>query len=124
MTATLTAPLDITVREALDADGIAVVTVPASATEVVTSAVEVARCGRTVLIDWTIGSRGWTATITLRPEGDTGHDCPACGQAITVATDEGDPYTECGGIGEGGCDAWINGDADAEAAHARALGLL
>lgn len=96
----------------------------------VSYAVEVADRSRPAsTVEYTITDHGWLATITRwdktdrtgRPEGDTGFDCPACGQAIS-ATHDGDHvyYTECGGIGEGGCEAWCEGDKAAEAAHDRA----
>jgi hypothetical protein len=55
---------------------------------------------------------------------DTDVTCPGCGQEITCVKDGSGWYSECGGEGNGGCDVWIDGNSDCEAAHERAIALM
>lgn len=54
---------------------------------------------------------------------DTLAVCPPCGQHITVVLDS-TIYTECGGMDEGGCNAWIDGDQRAEEMHEAAIAAV
>lgn len=49
--------------------------------------------------------------------------CAGCGAPIAIVRDKEDDWTttECGGQGEGVCDAVINGDRAAEDSHCLAL---
>lgn len=54
---------------------------------------------------------------------DTNHECAGCHRYVTVVRD-GDSdrwYSECGGEGEGGCNAWIDGDEAAQQSHQGAV---
>lgn len=69
---------------------------------------------------------GTTAPLLLPtfrgiPYLDTQAVCPGCDQFITVVFDgRCAVYTECGGMDNGGCNAWIDGDEHCQRMHSAA----